>query len=86
MARFEQHTIQELAFAIRDAKARSTQYDRDAREFLRRACRARMAETSLEGYLARFDHPVDQSIARAAWGDVQSFAKGATYQSGVFTV
>ncbi|MBA2481395.1 MAG: hypothetical protein H0V44_12095 [Planctomycetes bacterium] len=86
MGRFEQHTIQELAFAIRDCKARSTQYDREARELLRRACRARVLEKPLEDYLASFPHPVDQGLARSAWTEVQGFAKGATYSSGVFTV
>jgi hypothetical protein len=86
MNRFAQHTIQELAFAIRDCKARSTQYDREARELLRRACRERTTEKGLEDYLAAFPHPIDQAIARSAWTEVQGFAKGATYQSGVFTV
>ncbi len=85
MMRFQHHTIQELALAVRDSKANPNGYDKDSRDLLRRACRARLGVEIMDEYLKRYEHPTDLNLARQAWAEVQTFVKAQNYTSGVWT-
>ena len=82
--RFQDHTILELALVVRDSKANASAYDKEAREELRRTCRVRLTDVSIETFLARYPHPTDTELARQAWTEIQGYARPAGYTSGVW--
>jgi hypothetical protein len=82
--RFAEYTVLELALVVRDSKANPNAYDKDAREALRRICRVRITDLTVQQFLAKYEHAADQELAKQAWTEVQQYARPPGYTSGVW--
>jgi hypothetical protein len=82
--RFQDYTVLELALVVRDSKANPNAYDKEARDLLRRVCRIRIGDQNQQEFLAKYQFPADQELAKQAWTEVQQYARPPGYTSGVW--